>query len=367
MRYIEIGKVEPGMMLGKGIHDIYNRILLADGKILTEELIERLVSVSKAHDKLLCRIGTSLFCGIQEAISLALRNSAVRSLQELNLEKAIEFAEKIVDQILEAKTVSLDLMDMRSFDDYTYRHSVNVAVLSTVIAMGMGYGREDLIDLCVSAVFHDLGKMLIDKDILNKPGKLNCQEMEAMKQHPQFSYDMLSEKWNIPARVRLGALCHHENEDGSGYPKGLTGEKIHPFAKIIHVTDVYDALSSRRPYKEACSFSEALEYLMGGCGTMFDKEVVEAFLNYVPVYPRGSMVELSDGREALVVENYPRNLLPAAKFFHLFLFEMILTPNRFRYNLRPEKTGNSEFHIPYYSQQILFLWDFHHCYLQKNL
>ncbi len=307
MRYIEIGKVEPGMMLGKGIHDIYNRILLADGKILTEELIERLTELGYAGVYIEDELSKDI--RIQEAISLALRNSAVRSLQELNLEKAIEFAEKIVDQILEAKTVSLDLMDMRSFDDYTYRHSVNVAVLSTVIAMGMGYGREDLIDLCVSAGFHDLGKMLIDKDILNKPGKLNCQEMEAMKQHPQFSYDMLSEKWNIPARVRLGALCHHENEDGSGYPKGLTGEKIHPFAKIIHVTDVYDALSSRRPYKEACSFSEALEYLMGGCGTMFDKEVVEAFLNYVPVYPRGSMVELSDGREALVVENYPRNLL----------------------------------------------------------
>lgn len=295
------------MILGKGIYDFSDRILLADGKMLTEELINRLAELGYAGIYIEDELSKDI--RIQEAISTELRNAAVRSLQELNLEKALEFAEKIVDQILEAKTVSLDLMDMRSFDDYTYRHSVNVAVLSTVIAMGMGYGREDLIDLCVSAVFHDLGKMLIDKDILNKPGKLNPQEFEIMKQHPQLSYDMLAEKWNIPARVRMGALCHHENEDGSGYPKGLTGEKIHPFAKIIHVTDVYDALSSKRPYKEACSFSEALEYLMGGCGTMFDKKVVEAFLNYVPVYPKGSMVELSDGREALVVENYPRNLL----------------------------------------------------------
>lgn len=307
MRYIETGKVEPGMILGKGIYDFSDRILLADGKMLTEELINWLAELGYAGIYIEDELSKDI--RIQEAISTELRNAAVRSLQELNLEKALEFAEKIVDQILEAKTVSLDLMDMRSFDDYTYRHSVNVAVLSTVIAMGMGYGREDLIDLCVSAVFHDMGKMLIDKDILNKPGKLNPQEFEIMKQHPQLSYDMLAEKWNIPARVRMGALCHHENEDGSGYPKGLTGEKIHPFAKIIHVTDVYDALSSKRPYKEACSFSEALEYLMGGCGTMFDKKVVEAFLNYVPVYPKGSMVELSDGREALVVENYPRNLL----------------------------------------------------------
>ena len=191
MRYIETGKVEPGMILGKGIYDFSDRILLADGKMLTEELINRLAELGYAGIYIEDELSKDI--RIQEAISTELRNAAVRSLQELNLEKALEFAEKIVDQILEAKTVSLDLMDMRSFDDYTYRHSVNVAVLSTVIAMGMEYGREDLIDLCVSAVFHDLGKMLIDKDILNKPGKLNPQEFEIMKQHPQLSYDMLAE------------------------------------------------------------------------------------------------------------------------------------------------------------------------------
>ncbi|MCI9136300.1 MAG: response regulator [Lachnospiraceae bacterium] len=307
MRYIEMERVQPGMMLGRGIYDFSDRNLLSDGKVLTEELIERLME--RGYPGVYIEDELSKDIQIQEAISAELRNHAVRSLQDLNIDEAVEVAKKIVEQILESKTVSLDLVDLRSFDDYTYRHSVNVAVLSTVIAMGLGYSHEDLIEICVSAIFHDLGKLLIDKEILNKPGKLSAMENEVMRHHPQMSYDMLAEKWNISAKVRMGALCHHENEDGSGYPNGLFGENIHPFAKIIHVTDVYDALSSKRPYKDACSFSEALEYLMGGCGTLFDKEVVDAFLRYVPVYPKGSMVELSDGREAIVLENSSLNLL----------------------------------------------------------
>ena len=134
-------------------------------------------------------------------------------------------------------------------------------------------------------------------------------ENEVVRRHAQLSYDMLYDRWNIPARVKAGVLCHHENEDGSGYPNGLSGDKIHPFAKIIHVADVYDALSSKRPYKEACSYSEALEYLMGGCGTLFNKEIVEIFTKYVAIYPKGMMVELSDGQKALVMENDKNNRL----------------------------------------------------------
>lgn len=313
MRFIPIEKVESGMMLAKSIYDYETRTLLREGKLLSDEMIMRIKD--RGYPGIYIEDELTKDIVIQEAITVELRKHAVETLQELDLEEAVNVAERIVQQLMEANTVSLDMLDLRAFDDYTYRHSVNVAILSVVIGMGMGLDNGDLVDLCSAAIFHDLGKLSISKDILNKPGKLTQEENELLRNHPQMSYDILREKWNIPARVKAAVLCHHENEDGSGYPNGLTADKIHPFAKIIHVADVYDALSSDRAYKKAYSYSESLEYLMGGCGTLFDQGVVQAFVERVPIYPKGVNVLLSDGREAVVVENHLGNpLRPTIRF-----------------------------------------------------
>lgn len=307
MRYIAIEKLQKGMIVGRNIYDSEDRNLLAEGRVLNEDTIDRLVRLG--YPGIYITDDLSKDIQIQEAITKELRNHAVESLQNLDVDNAMLAAENIVRQIIETEIITLDLVDLRTFDDYTFRHSVNVAVISCVIAMGMGYSHRKMVDLCVAAIFHDLGKMLVDKKVLNKPGKLNAMEIEIVRNHAKLSYDLICEKWNISQRVKQGVLSHHENEDGSGYPRGLMGDKIHPFAKIIHVVDVYDALSSRRPYKGACSFSEALEYLMGGCGTLFEKKVVEAFMNYVSIYPKGITVILSDKREAVVVKNHRHNKL----------------------------------------------------------
>lgn len=314
MRFIPIDRVENGMLLAKSIYDFETRTLLRAGKLLSQEMIKRIKE--RGYPGIYIEDELTKDIDIQEAITTELRNHAVETLVELNLEEAVNVAKKIVEQLMEAKTVSLDLVDLRTFDDYTYRHSVNVAVLSTVIGMGMGYGNDDLIDLCSAAIFHDLGKLSIDKEILNKSGKLTPEENELLRRHAQNSYEILREKWNIPARVKAAVLSHHENEDGSGYPNGLKADRIYPFAKIIHVADVYDALSNDRAYKKAYSCSESLEYLMGGCGTLFNQEVVKVFMEKVPVYPKGISVVLSDGREAIVSANHLGNpLRPTVRFF----------------------------------------------------
>lgn len=307
MRYVIIDDVKPGMVLGRDIYDFAARTLLSEGKELSYDLIQKLKR--RGYAGVYIDDEWSKDINIEEIISTELRLNAAMALKELDVDATMKASRQIVEQILQAQSISLDIMDLKSYDDYIYQHSVNVAVLSTIIGMGAGYGADELKDLCLSAIFHDLGKILIDERILNKPGKLNAMENEVVRRHPQLSYDMLYDRWNIPARVKAGVLCHHENEDGSGYPNGLSGDKIHPFAQIIHVADVYDALSSKRPYKEACSYSEALEYLMGGCGTLFNKEIVEIFTKYVAIYPRGMVVELSDGRKALVIENNRNNRL----------------------------------------------------------
>ena len=314
MRFVPIERVEHGMMLAKSIYDYETRTLLREGKLLSDEIIVRVRE--RGYPGIYIEDELTKDVVIQDAITAELRNHAVEALQELDLEEAVNVAESIVKQLMEAKTISLDMLDLRTFDDYTFRHSVNVAVLSVVIGMGMGYTNEELVDLCSAAVFHDLGKISIDKAILNKPGKLTPEENELLRSHSQRSYDMLKEKWNIPARVKAAVLSHHENEDGSGYPNGLTGDKIHPFAKIIHVADVYDALSSDRAYKKAYTYSESLEYLMGGCGIMFDRHVVATLLKYVPLYPKGKQVCLSDGRVGIIMENSDyHNLRPVVKLF----------------------------------------------------
>lgn len=301
MRYVIIDDVQPGMVLGKPLYDFSARTLLAEGKELSLSIIERLKQ--RGYPGVYIDDEWSRDINIQEVISVELRANAAMSLRELDIDAAMEASRKIVGEILKQKIISLDIMDLKGYDDYIYQHSINVAVLSAIIGIGAGYEVKELMDLCLSAILHDLGKILIDERILNKPGKLNAMELEVVRHHTQLSYDMLYDRWNIPASVKAGVICHHENEDGSGYPKGLAGNKIHPFAKIIHVADVYDALSSKRPYKEAFSYSEAFEYLMGGCGTLFNKEVVQIFAKYVAIYPKGTMVELSDGRQALVMEN----------------------------------------------------------------
>lgn len=307
MRYVVIDDVRPGMILGRALYDSKETTLLTEGNELTGEIIEKLKQ--RGYPGVYIDDAWSRGIQIEEIISEKLRRHAVASLQELDVDATMDAAREIVEQMIQSEAAFLELIDLRSYDNYIYQHSVNVAVLSAVIGMGGGYRGSRLLDLCLAGIFHDLGKILIDSCILNKPGKLSPMENEVVRRHPQVSYDMLYDKRNIPERVRTAVLCHHENEDGSGYPNGLSGEEIHPFAKIIHVADVYDALSSKRPYKEACSFSESYEYLLGGCGTMFDKSVVEVFSRYVPIYPQGMRVELSNGQEALVVKNYRNNRL----------------------------------------------------------
>ena len=311
MRYISIEEAEPGMLLGKPVYDAFSRILVAKKRPLTAEYIQKL----KIRGYLGFYIEDEFSEGIEvkEAISPELRNRGVDALRKKNIDATMQVAKDIVGQILTSDTISLDMVDLRTFDDYTYRHSVNVAVLSTIIGMGMGLNQEQLNDECVGAIFHDMGKLMIDTDIINKPGRLTKEEFRLIKMHPQLSLELLTNRWNVSIEAKEAILCHHENDDGSGYPRGLRKEEIPLYARIIHVADVYDALTSKRPYKDPYTPSESIEYLMGGCHILFDEKVVRAFLKWVPVYPKGVVVKLSDGRDAIVCENTKNPIRPKVR------------------------------------------------------
>lgn len=301
MRYVSLEEAEPGMQLAHSIFDEGGHLLLGGTSVLTTDYINRLDRLGFSG----IYIEDELSKGIEISgvISPQLRAEGMDCIRNHNIDACHNVAKKIVEQIMEGGFLSLDLMDLRSYDDYTHAHSVNVAVICGVIGMGLKLDEKNLEMLVMAALLHDLGKLSIPLEILNKPGRLTQEEFATIKSHPAQSYEMIKERWDIPAQVKTAVLYHHENVDGSGYPQGIPGEDQTLFTRILHVADVYDALVSRRPYKAPYSPYEASEYLMGGCGIMFDYEVVKVLLEHVPLYPKGTKVRLSDGREAIIFEN----------------------------------------------------------------
>lgn len=321
MRYIAIEAAEPGMTLAKSLYDSTDRVLVGRGTTLTADYIAKLDI--RGFGGFYIEDELSKDIHIEEIISQELRSKALKNLKECDVDSMVDIAKSIVEEIRNAATLSLDMVDLRNFDDYTYRHSLNVSILSTVIGMGIGLREGELVDLCAAALLHDLGKLNIDAEVINKPGFLTTEEYELVKTHSRLSYDLIKDKWNIAATTKAAVLEHHENEDGSGYPLGLKGEDIHRYAKIIHVADVYDALTTKRPYKKAYSVPEAMEYLMGSCGRLFDKEMVEAFMSYVPIYPKGNTVHLSDGQDGIVIENSRfHTLRPIVRLFNGKVYDL---------------------------------------------
>ena len=161
-------------------------------------------------------------------------------------------------------------------DRYTWRHSMLTCCQAVRIGRELGIGGEDLYLLGLSAFLHDLGKCFIREEILLKPGPLTAEERAEVEFHTTAGGDVLGFNPDLPGFVSLAAYEHHENEDGSGYPEGKTGEMLHPFSRIIHVADVYDALTSPRPYKKELSPGDALSLVEQGSGKLFLPESVEA-------------------------------------------------------------------------------------------
>lgn len=309
MRYIKIEDVVPGMCLAYNLYDVDGHTLICSGSVLSEFYIKRLSDYG--FDGVYIEDELSKDICIEPVITPGLRAEGIVTVRESNIDGCKIVAKKMVEQILDRGILSLDLTDLRSFDGYTYAHSVNVAVIACVIGFGLNLGNDELEQLVMAGLLHDLGKLVIPREILNKPSRLTNEEYDVMKTHSTLSYELIRERWDIPANVKTAVLYHHENIDGSGYPEGMEGEQISLYTKILHTADVYDALISKRPYKKPYSPYEACEYLMGAGGIMFEPKIVEALLLCVPFYPKGTEVKLSDGREGIIVENAgPRNLRP---------------------------------------------------------
>lgn len=301
MRYVTLRETRPGMRLAYDLYDSFGRTLVGSSCELTDVYIEKLREYGVGGVYITDRLSEDI--EVENIISPELRREGLACIRVCDIDRCHDIAKRMVSEILGKCVVSLDMADLRTYDDYTYAHSVNVAVICCVIGVGMELPEEDLLGLVTAALLHDLGKLSIPPEILNKPGRLTPEEYQVMKSHATVSYELLKERWDVSAQVKSAVLFHHENVDGSGYPQGLEGHEQTLFTKILHVADVYDALVSKRPYKNPYSPYEASEYMMGMCGSMFDRQVVDALLRFVPLYPKGTTVLLSNGRTGIIYEN----------------------------------------------------------------
>ena len=254
------------------------------------------------------------------AVSAHAKQEVARLFQDVRLGQAIELSEvaTVVEQIsasvLRHPTALISLTRLRTADEYTYIHSVSVCALMTAVARQMELPADQVQLAGQAGLLHDVGKMRTPLEVLNKPGKLTEAEFAVMQRHPAEGVALLRQ-WGATAEVVDVCLHHHEKFDGGGYPQGLAGTQISLLSRIAAVCDVYDAISSTRPYKTAWSPAEAIRRMAEWKGH-FDPRVFQAFVKTLGIYPIGSLVRLSNEQLAVVVEQHPDSLLtPQVRVF----------------------------------------------------
>lgn len=315
MRFVPTHCLRVGMILGDNLYNNFGDLMLSSGTTLTNEYVTAIHRLQ--YNGVYIEDDISKDIHIINIINDSVRAQTVKGIKDVfihcekgspdakpDLRKAKQQIELIVDEIFAQKHLMVNMIDMKVFDDYTYYHSVNVAVLSIVLGVALKMDREELCNLGFAALLHDIGKVFINRDILNKAGKLTPAEFDEIKTHSLLGCNHIKKGCGVANSTYMAILDHHEQYDGNGYPNGLKGDNISWYGRIISVADVYDALTSDRPYRKALLPSDAMEYVMAYTTTQFDPKVVEVFVRKIAPYPIGTCVKLSNGLTGIVVENY---------------------------------------------------------------
>lgn len=291
-----------GVYIREGEEDPVTTPTMDDEKIAPEtaQKIEKL----KVADRTKVQLNESVRARVAEGMSYLFSNTQSADLTEAT--KGI--ADDLMKAINDNDALAVDINILKVSDEYTFKHSVDVATMAMVIARNKGMPQQEVYDIGVAGLLHDIGKSQIPNEILNKPGKLTDEEFTIMKSHPVYGYNMLKEKKGLSDKIKLGVLQHHEKINGCGYPMGVSADKISPYARILTVVDIYDALVTERPYKKGFSPRDAVEMIMAMTAEL-DMDALKGFMGSIILYPVGSTVELSNGERARVVENFTEAIL----------------------------------------------------------
>lgn len=315
MRFVPTVCLRKGMIVGKRLYNQSGQVLIYENTELKQYYIDRIKNIG--YTGIYINDDISKDIEIKNVVDGDFRIKAVQSIKKIfiesvnkdkisniNVAESKYLIENIVEDILHNNDLIVNIIDIKVFDDYTYYHSLNVAILSIIIGVSLGLKKESLYKLGLGALLHDIGKVFISKEILNKKEKLTEKEYNEIKRHPQLGYEYLKKNGNITPKSYIAALQHHERFDGTGYPHRKKGKKISLFGRIIAIADIYDALTSDRPYRKALLPSEAIEYIMANGNSMFDTDLVKIFVTKIAPYPVGMFVKLSNNMTGIVCKNY---------------------------------------------------------------
>ena len=234
----------------------------------------------------------------------------------LEPERCLPLVDEIADSVGRNPGAMVSLARLKTQDDYSYMHSVAVCALMVALGQELGLDEAGCREAGLAGLLHDLGKVAVPLEILNKPGKLTDEEFAIVRTHPVRGYEMLTEARGASEAAMDVCLHHHERADGRGYPHGLQGEVLSPLARMAAVCDVYDAITSNRPYKAGWDPAESIARMASWKG-QFDDDVFRGFVRSLGIYPNGALVRLQSRRLALVIEQHPSALTePVVKAFY---------------------------------------------------
>ncbi|MDX1593997.1 MAG: HD-GYP domain-containing protein [Gammaproteobacteria bacterium] len=247
----------------------------------------------------------------------ALGDAVEALVRDIRIDKKIDAGamkgavDDMVQSVIRNPDALLWLTKLRSVDSYAYDHAIDTAVLAVMFGRHLGLSRDQLHDLGLAGLLFDVGKLKLPPDLLTKPGKLTDEEFTLVRRHVDFGVEILSQGSGVPPRVLDGVRHHHERHDGRGYPMGLMEGEIPIFARIIAIVDCFDAITSKRPFREPISAHHAIRQMYEWRDTEFQAQLYEQFIQCLGVYPTGTIVELSSGEIAIVVaQNRTRRLRP---------------------------------------------------------
>ncbi|SHH96854.1 HD-GYP domain-containing protein [Desulfosporosinus lacus] len=326
MRLVNTRYVKEGSVLARPVINSSGRILLQVGVRVTASYIERLIAMG--YDVLFIEddrledveFHMSITGQTREAAYKTIKNVSryIESGQESTLVVADvrSSVQQMINDLLFSTDILGNLTEILGYDDYTFHHSINTTIIGLVLGIASGYSEQKLIEFGMGILMHDIGKILIPENILNKKTPLTDEEFEEIKRHTTDGFNILRKNNDFGLLSAHVAFQHQEKWDGTGYPRGLKGYEIHEYARLAAVADVYEALTSKRVYRKALEPNAAYEYIVSQSDTHFCPQTLEIFKKHIAVYPSGSGVLLSNGQRGNVVKQ--NHAFPNRPFVRVF-------------------------------------------------